>query len=363
MSSPISISLLPHYFGERERHLISYSGFEVSTFTYSTGVAGLRIKNRVGEIEVLPFQGQQIWKATFYGRDLTMESMFPEPRQTTKYLETYGAFLIHCGISGMGAPSATDNHEIHGELPNARFHSATVLLGEDSQGSYVGVTGSYQHTVAFSQNYLAQPTLMLREDDGRIGVDMKVTNLKNSSMELMYLAHINFRPVANGKLIDTVPASPEAIRVIHVFQDIYESSAEYRAMIEGFKKDPESHRFFDPAGVIDPEVVFALKPKADEAGWTSSLQLHPNGEGDFVRHKPSEFTNSLRWICRSGDQRALGLLLPSTAEPSGYIAEKAKGNVLEIASGGSMSFSYECGALTAKQTQELIGHIDDIRKK
>lgn len=287
--------------------------------------------------------------------------MFPEPRQTRKYLETYGAFLIHCGITGMGAPSPEDNHEIHGELPNAPFQSAELVFGHDSQGAFLSFTGKYQHTVAFNHNYVAQPTFTLREESGRIDVNMKVTNLKNSPMDLMYMAHINFSPVSNGEILDTVPSSADALRVIHVFQDIYQSNNEYRKMIDGFKANPELHRKFAPDGVIDPEVVFALKTIADDSGWASSMQIHPDGQADFVRHRPDQFRNSLRWICRSGDQRALGLVLPSTAEPSGYLAEKAKGNLLSLASGASMSFQYECGALTAQESNEMRVAIEKIR--
>ncbi|GIS11657.1 MAG: hypothetical protein CM15mP115_08080 [Alphaproteobacteria bacterium] len=48
---------------------------------------------------MLPFKGQQIWRAGFDGRDLTMRSMFDEPVDTQVYLETYGAFMIHCGLA------------------------------------------------------------------------------------------------------------------------------------------------------------------------------------------------------------------------------------------------------------------------
>jgi hypothetical protein len=39
---------------------------------------------------MLPFQGQQIWDAWFDERRLTMRSMFPEPKPTREYLDTYG---------------------------------------------------------------------------------------------------------------------------------------------------------------------------------------------------------------------------------------------------------------------------------
>jgi len=363
MTIHTSIPLHPKFFGESEREFLATKGFSVSTFTYSTGVAGLRIKNEVGSIEALPFQGQQIWRANFYGRELTMHSMFEEPRPTLHYLETYGAFLIHCGVTGMGAPSAQDEHAIHGELPNAQYHLAELQVGEDEVGPYISLTGTYQHTIAFSHNYIAQPKITLRRDSGRIGVEFVVTNLKHSPMHLMYLAHINFLPVSHGKIVDTVPNTKESLRVIHVFEEIYRENHQYKEMIDYFKAHPESHKSFTPEGVIDPEVVFAVTPKADRDGWALALQVLPDGHSDFVRHRPAEFKNSLRWICRSSDQRALGLLLPSTAEPSGYLAEREKGNLLKLAPGESLNFTYQCGALNVEETNLMINEIKKITEQ
>ena len=94
------IELYDQMFNEKERSLCQFDAFSITTFRYNSGVAALRIINARGEIIVLPFQGQQIWRANFDGRDLTMRSMFDEPVSTRDYLENYGAFMIHCGITG-----------------------------------------------------------------------------------------------------------------------------------------------------------------------------------------------------------------------------------------------------------------------
>ena len=91
------------------------------------------------------------------------------------------------------------------------------------------------------------------------------------------------------------------------------------------------------------------------------MQIHPDGSADFVRHRPTEFAHSVRWICRSGDQKALGLLLPSTAEPGGYLAERAKGNLLTIDSKAELRFAFECGALDASDAMKLSKDIADVR--
>ena len=69
-------------FGDAERVLVSLPTMSASTFRFDTGVLGIRIRNEIGWISLLPFQGQQIWDAEFHGRRLTMGSMFPEPFAT-----------------------------------------------------------------------------------------------------------------------------------------------------------------------------------------------------------------------------------------------------------------------------------------
>ena len=154
----VRIDLHRSSFESRERRLLETGEFTVSAFRYDSGIEALRVCNARGEIIVLPFKGQQIWRAGFDGRDLTMRSMFDEPVDTQVYLETYGAFMIHCGLAGLGAPGPDDTHPLHGELPNAPFQKAWLVIDE-GEGTLV-VGGSYRHTVAFSTNYLATANLV-----------------------------------------------------------------------------------------------------------------------------------------------------------------------------------------------------------
>ncbi len=160
----MKMQLQPAFFSEREKSLIEFGALAASTFLYPTGVAGLRLKNWQGELELLPFQGQQIWSAAFRGRTLTMKSMFDAPNPTRDYLQNYGGFLIHCGATAMGVPAATDTHPLHGELPNAPYQEAFLIAGEDERGQYLGLGGRYRHTLAFSANYTAEPLVKLYAD-------------------------------------------------------------------------------------------------------------------------------------------------------------------------------------------------------
>ena len=129
------IHLQPGFFESKERVLVEAGPLSASAFRYDSGVAGLRLKNELGELVMLPFQGQQIWSVEFGGRNLAMRTPFTEPRPTRVYLETYGGFLLHCGATAMGVPTGADTHPLHGELPNAPYQKAWIIAGEDDRGS------------------------------------------------------------------------------------------------------------------------------------------------------------------------------------------------------------------------------------
>lgn len=360
MSWETTINLQPYFFTEAEKTLAEYEGLTAAAFRYSTGVCGLRVANRVGQIIVLPFQGQQIWDAEFYGRTLTMKSMFDVPNPTTTYLHTYGAFVVHCGATAMGVPTENDTHPLHGELPNAPYQTAQLLIGQDERGPYMGVTGSYQYTVAFSHNCISRPLVKLYADSSRMLLSVTVENLKRSEMDLMYLAHVNFRPVDNGRLVYSAPCDPDHVRVRSSIPSHIHPPEGYRQFLAELEANPEKHNVLKPGLAFDPEVVFFIDYLADESGWAHSMQLHPDGSADFISHRPIELDHGVRWISRTADQEALGLILPATAEPEGYTAEKAKGNVKVLPPGGKFHCQMELGALTPAEAQEMEAKIKAI---
>jgi hypothetical protein len=356
----MTIYLEHAFFGQKEKILANYAGLSAIAFQYDSGVCGLGLKNELGQLVLLPFQGQQIWSAEFGGRNLTMKSMFAEPRPTREYLETYGGFLLHCGSTAMGVPSKEDTHPLHGELPNAPFQRAYLVVGQDDRGSYIGLGGQYQHTVAFNHNYVAEPLVKLYAGSTLFWLTMTITNLKNSEMELMYLAHVNFRPVDNGRLVYSAPCTPEHVRVRTSIPSHIRPRAGYVEFIEELGRHPEKHNLLAPGLIFDPEVVFSIDYLADEDGWAHSMQVHPDGSADYIRHRPDQLDKGVRWISRTADQEALGIVLPATAEPEGYLAEKAKGNIKILPAKGEFHFELEMGTLApaeAKRLEEKIAHI------
>ncbi len=356
----MKLHLQPAFFSEREKSLVEFGPLSASAFLFPTGVAGLRLKNERGELVLLPFQGQQVWSAQFLGRNLTMKSMFDAPNPTREYLQNYGGFLIHCGATAMGVPAAGDTHPLHGELPNAPYQQAFLTAGVDERGAYLALGGSYRHTVAFATNYTAEPLVKLYAGSSLFDVSMRITNLKNSEMELMYLDHINYRPIDNARLVYSAPCTPESVRVRRSIPSHVHPKPGYREFLEELERDPSIHNLLRPELMFDPEVVFYLDYRADEQGWAHSMQVHPDGSADYVRHKPAQLDKGVRWICRTADQDACGFILPATAEPEGYSAEKAKGNIKVLPPHVSWSYELQLGALGCDEARAMETRINKL---
>jgi len=353
----ITVQLKPDFFSDREKVLVEHDLLSASLFRFGSGVCGLRLKNERGELVMLPFQGQQIWSAQFDGRDLTMRSMFDQPYPTREFLHTFGGFLQHCGATGAGGPSREDSHPLHGELPNAPYPQAHVVVGQDEQGAYIGLGGQYRYTVAFAHNYLAEPLVKLYAGSSLFKIAMTMTNLKNSPMELMYLLHINFKPVDNGRLVYSARYTPEHVRVRSTVPSHITPGPGYVEFIEALKGQPEKHHLLAPGLAFDPEAVFFIDYLADSDGWAHTMQLHPDGQADYLRHRPDQLPKGTRWISRTADQDAIALVEAGTCEPEGYITEKKKGNIKVIPPKGQFHCELEVGALAPAAAKEVEAKI------
>lgn len=355
-----TIHLHPSAFGLTEQMLVESGELAASIFQWPTGVCGIRLSNGQGNLVMLPFQGQQIWSAEFGGRDITMKSMFDMPRATREYLQNYGGFLLHCGFMAMGVPMPEDDHPVHGELPNAPYRSAYVQLGNDEHGDYIGLGGQYNHTVAFSTNYLAEPFVKLYANTSRFRIIFKATNLKQTPMDYMYMAHVNWRPVDHGRLVYSAVAASGDVKLRESIPGHVKPTPEYLAFMESLRADPSQHEVLDPTLSFDPEIVFNIDYGTDDSGWAHTMQVHPDGTADYIAHRPNQLNVGVRWICRTPDQDALGMVLPATAGPEGYSTEKAKGLVRELLGGESYTCEMALGLLSADEARTIEAKVDEI---
>lgn len=357
-----TIHLYRSNFSAREAPLLAHGPFSVSAFLFDSGVHAVRLRNERSDLVLLPFQGQQIWSAMFDNRNVTMRSWFDQPRPTQSYLDTYGGFLLHCGMASMGVPGPGDNHPLHGEIPNAPYQKAAIVLGEDARGPYVGMTGEYTHAVAFTHYHVVKPLVKLYAGEARCVAFLDLTNRKHLPMEYMYMAHVNFRPVDNSRFVYSARCTPETVRVRKTIPSHVKPDPTYVAWLKELEQHPEKHHLLSPTLSFDPEVVFSIDYLADAAGWAHSMQVLPDGSADYICHQPAVLNRGIRWICRMKEQDALGIVLPSTADPEGYTIEKAKGNIRILQPGASFSCELEAGVLSAaeaaqmeKKIQKMVG--------
>lgn len=345
------IYLKKRFFSNTEFVLAENDGMRAVAFRYSTGVEALRIENTNGYFIILPFQGQQVWRVVFCGRELTMKTKLEEPVPTAEYLKTYGGFLLHCGIGGIGLPKAEDKHPQHGELPNADYSDAYIDVKYDS----MAVCGSYKYDMSFVKNYTFSPRCSLGKDDTVLKIKVKIENRRNSPMEYMYLCHINFCPVDGAELVYS--GDYNNIR-------IYKSGSESKELLrymEDLKKNPSQHHVVGGKNQnYNPEICFGIKYMGDKNNFAYTLQCFDSG-ACYVKHPVDALPYAVRWISRTGDEDSMGMVLPATSEHLGYTHAKKSGQVKILPGNSSIDFEIEAGYVDDKRASRIKDIIANIK--
>jgi hypothetical protein len=355
------VKLRKEYFGAKERLFLTSGGVRAALFTYDTGVHAVKLENVAGYVVVLPFKGQQLWDAVFHGRSLTMATPFEEPRNVQSFFDTYGCFMMHCGALRMGCPGPGDDHPLHGELPYADYDEASIVAGEDEKGSYVGVTGLYRYRKAFGEVYDARPFVKVRPTGSLLDISIDIENRSEYPMDLMYMCHVNFRPVTNGRIVQSAEWSEENMRLRADFPAHVRVSSSLKGLLGKLKAQPDITDTIRPEYEFNPEVVYFLqRMRSDKNGKAHFLQMHPDGSGDYITFNAAELNHTTRWIVLTKNQRALGIALPATAEPEGFQAEKKKGYVRRLDGKASVCFSLTAGNVgrdEVKRIEQLIASL------
>ena len=347
----MKVNLKKEMFSEKEFVLVENNGMKATAFRYSTGVEAVKIENSKGFFIVLPFQGQQIWKAEFLGKDIVMKTDMKEPVENVHFLETYGGFMLHCGITGLGAPKETDTHPQHGELPNAPYQTAYIECTDD----YMAIGGERSYEKSFVKSYSFRPECRLYKDDTVIKIHVTLENRRPEALEYMYLCHINFNPIDGAELIYTANYNNNIV----CRGGESEKLAEYMDKLEA---NPEIHHKVGAEGqYYIPEICQLIDYYGDENGIAHTIQYTDNG-AYYVGHPVDSLPFAVRWISRNGKEDSMGMVLPATAEHLGYTNAKNKGQVKELAPKASLSFCIEAGYLEKDRADDMKNKIEKLRK-
>ncbi len=350
--------LYPEMFTRDEKIIYTTDALTVTAFKYSTGVEAITIHNDKGYVTMLPFMGQMIWDAAFLEHNLVMRSIHEEPENCLySYAESYGCFLMHCGLTAMGNPQSEDDHPPHGELPIAKYQEAFLLFGHDEKGEYVSLSGSFSYKRAFEVHYNFMPECRLYADSATLDITATFTNHKDIPLEYYYLCHINYLPVDGSKLYYT--AKHQNITVHEEVPARYPEPQKSNtiAYTKKLKENPAIMDTIDSkTQSYAPEIVFTCIYDADKNGEAHTMQEMPDGFACFVTHRPDELPFGIRWIARTDDEDALGMVLPATAEHKGRNYCREKGMDKYLLQGESVSLHIQTGILDPAQTEKFKNH-------
>ena len=346
-------------FGEKERESARFGALNASLFRYDSGVEAIRLSSPRGQVVVLPYLGQIVWSARFDGVELAMQSMFREPRATPTIVGTYGCLAFHAGVLRNGVPGAEDTHPPHGEAPCAPMDRAGIACGTDARGRWMAATGEREYAMGFGAHYLSRPRVVLREEATELAFEMRVDNLSEAPMDLMYMAHVNFAFAEGARIVQSAPFTPEHVVARTAIPSHVTPTPEFRAMLADLAGNPARlERLVEPDR-YDPEQVFYLRGVRSGAdGLVHHAMLRREGDAFTIAWDPAAMPHTVRWVMVNPDQKVAAFAMPSTCEPEGYTAEKRKGHVRRLAGGAGAAFVTHIGYVDAAKAGAAVRAIE-----
>jgi monosaccharide-transporting ATPase len=338
-------------FGGEESVIVGAGPLSVRAWRNAHGVEMLRFQNARGEVTVLPYLGQMIWRARFDGVDLAMQSPFAEPRPAPDILGTYGALLYHSGVFRNGVPGPEDSHPLHGEFPTLAMDQATLSLTEAGGRPLLCLESAVSYLRAFGPHYQARARFFFSEET-IFETALTVENRGTRAMDLMYMCHANFAFVPAGEIVQPVPFTPSRTVLRRSLPGHVSPDPAYLARLDALAAAPERLAVLDPGFAYDPELVFYLRAMpADDAGQTHAMLRRPEGDGFLLSYDPVALPFAARWLFADGETKVAAFLLPATCEPEGYSAERRKGHVRALAAGARAEFRVRLGYLDAARAE------------
>ncbi|MFV0451046.1 MAG: DUF4432 family protein [Propioniciclava sp.] len=348
----MTVPLYESSFTEVERPLLETAHLSVTGFRYPSGVAALRITVGRAEAVVLPFRGQQVWRYLVDGEDLTMRTHFDAPARSTEFAETYGAFLLHCGLTGIGHPEPHDDHAHHGELPNASYDTAYLAWGTTPEGPWVGVGGACRLRSTHSVDVTFEPRLILPSHEPLVDLDLRISNHRTTPFAYSYLCHINWNLIDGARLEQPLDVDSDAFTLD--LPDTDGPSADYFTRIAA---DPRASNTLAADRLIAPEYVAIMKPRADIDGLAHCLMVRPDGRAAAVSYEVAHLPHALRWISHTTDEMAAGFCLPTTAHHRGRSAAEADGLMRHVPAGGDVQMRIRLALLDPSTAAERLASV------
>lgn len=346
-------------FRENPRKVLVTPAGEVTLFKYKSGVPALEIETPRTSITVLPFRGQQIWRYAVDGEDPTMRTTFAEPSASRVFGETYGAFLVHCGLTGIGAPGVGDQHDHHGELPGIENTEVTVLAGELDGEAYLGLESTFEYRLSHGFAYRARIELKVFADQTVVPVKVTITNLRSEPFDYAYLCHVNW------KLEDLVSLEQSASNDAESFVLAPHPGQTERtaALLEEYAADPGRSNIISVEEEISPEYCAVLTPIPTESGKAEFLGVRSDESALWVSFDTQQLPRAIRWMSNTGDEQAAGFCLPATGHHFGRNKNQQDGLLKTLAAGASTEIDVTFGKLSKEEARIVSERIEESRAR
>lgn len=324
-------------FSKTNSMIFKNSQFEITTFTYPSGVEALTLKNSKGHLTVLPYMGLIIWDAIFDDISLKMTDMFSQPLPGDNIADTYGCFQFNSGLLANGTPGPEDDYNLHGEFPTAKMDRAYLQITDET----VTIVSECEYVKGFGHHYLAKPSVTLHQSSGLFDINMAVTNLsKYQPMPLQYMCHMNYAYVEQGTITQNFP--DELFKLRESVPGHVHPTDEWLAYNDELKASGKLINYLDDSKRYDPEIVFFtedLTKHIEDVEFKMSV-----GQREFItQFKSAEFPIVTRWLLFNPDQQVAAFALPATSRPEGFTAAQKAGTLIYLEPNETQTFTVKTG--------------------
>lgn len=357
------MNVRPDFFADRPLDLVTDGELGARAFRYETGIEALEVSNSIVRMVVLPYMGMQVWFFEVEGRMLSQRSMFDMPQDTTKFGDSYGGFLYHCGLNNVNGPSDGEpDYPMHDVLPFARYRDVHVSVGSDARGRYLAVGGTFVYRNSQELHWAYSPELRLYEGSAVVEMSARVENRRSHPLEYVWLCHMNWLGVDGARFAYSCPCDAEHVQVVPTeLGDDSARAVAVRACGERIAADPRLADVLDPSWqAFDPELCINYRYRADGDGWAHAMQVAPEGDACYVGWETKLAPWALRWFCRTGDEDGVGIALPSTGTCHSTAYQRAHGYVNTLEPGGHHTLRWRFGHLDAAAASDVAHKIDGI---
>jgi hypothetical protein len=134
----------------------------------------------------------------------------------------------------------------------------------------------------------------------------------------------------------------------------------YVEWIAELAKDPSRAGTLTSDKIFTPEVVFAFDPLTDDEGRAHFMQIHPDGTASF---RPETTGAAARWICRTGDQEAVGMAFPVRSPDESARVNGKPVNHAPLAQGERFTNEIIAAVFTPAEAEAMARHIEVVKRQ